>query len=72
MIKNAFPKVLKRLREEKHLTQQQLAFESGLHRTYISQLERGIKSPSLDTLQKLSEALEIRLSELIIQIEKIK
>jgi transcriptional regulator with XRE-family HTH domain len=45
----AFGKVLKEIRQEHSLSQEELGFESGCHRTYISLLERGRKSPSLNT-----------------------
>lgn len=69
-LENAFGEVLRKLREEKGLSQEQLGFESGFHRTYISQLERGQKSPSLKTLFGIAGALEIKPSEIISQLEK--
>lgn len=52
-------------REELGLSQEQLAFESGLHRTYISQLERGMKSPTIRVLFTLAKALDIEPQKLI-------
>ena len=46
-----------------------LGFESGYHRTYISLLERGQKSPSLQTIFNLSKALKIEPAELIKLVE---
>lgn len=69
MENKTFGKVLKQLREEMELSQEQFGFRAGLHRTYVSQLERGIKSPSLQTLHKISRALRIKTSELIARIE---
>lgn len=66
----AFAKALKRLRRERGLSQEDLALQCGLHRTYVSQLERGLKSPSLKTLDKIATALKIRLIELIEIVEK--
>lgn len=51
------------------MTQEQLAFAAELDRTYISQLERDKKSPTLDVLFRICDALGIRLSELIARIE---
>jgi len=51
------------------LSQEDLGFKSGYHRTYISLLERGKKSPSLQTIFRLSEALNIDPSELIKQVQ---
>ena len=70
MIDQAFSVVLRRLRKQKGLSQEQFGFDAGLHRTYISQLERGLKSPSLLTLHKIANALEIRLTELIKLVEQ--
>ena len=69
MDNRAFGKTLKRLREKEGLSQEELAFQAELHRTYISQIERGIKSPSLRTIQQLATALGIRASALIRRAE---
>ncbi len=69
-IEKAFGLALKKLRQEKGLSQEALASHSGFHRTYISLLERGIKSPSLTTLDRLSHALDISLTQFIDAIEK--
>ncbi len=68
-IEKAFGSTLKKLRQEKKYSQEKLADISGFHRTYISLLERGIKSPSLTTLQRLSKALGLPLSQFIEKIE---
>ena len=54
----AFGKVLRRLRLEAGLTQEQLGFEADLRRTYISILELGQQQPSLATILKLAKALK--------------
>ena len=64
----AFGLVLRQLRQGRGLSQEALGFESGYHRTYISLLERGRKSPSLQTLFNLSKALKIDPAELIRQV----
>jgi len=46
-------------RIKKGLSQENLAFESSLHRTYISLIERGIKGPTINTIVQLCTALEI-------------
>jgi transcriptional regulator with XRE-family HTH domain len=70
MIDQAFAVVLIRLRKKAKLSQESFASESGLHRTYISQLERGLKSPSLRTMKKITDVLGISLSEFIAQVEE--
>ena len=71
-IEKAFGYALKKLRNERGFSQEKLALISGFHRTYISLLERGEKSPSLNTLEKLSQALGITLEEFVKFIEKLK
>lgn len=50
-----FGKVLRQLRIEAGLTQEQLGFEADLRRTYISILELGQQQPSLTTILKLAK-----------------
>jgi transcriptional regulator with XRE-family HTH domain len=64
-IEELFGNVLKQLRNKKNLSQEALGFESGYHRTYISLLERGKKSPSLKTIFQLAKALDIKPSEIL-------
>lgn len=69
MVDKAFATVLRKLRLEKGFSQEAFAFEVGIHRTYVSQLERGLKSPSLKTLQKIAQVLGITLSDLMLLVE---
>jgi transcriptional regulator with XRE-family HTH domain len=52
-------------REELGLSQEDLALECGLHRTYISQLERGQKSPTLRALSLIANALQTAPADLV-------
>ncbi len=52
-----FGEVLKEMRLAKGISQEQLAFDANVHRTYVSQLERATKQPTLGTLLSLAEAL---------------
>lgn len=70
MVEKAFSVVLRRLRESRGLSQEELGFESNLHRTYVSQLERAMKSPSLDTLWKLAKALQVSPREIVQLVEE--
>lgn len=63
-----FSKLLQILRKSRGLSQEKLAEMCELDRTYISMLERGIKNPTLQTLLKLSNALEIRLDQFIAKL----
>jgi transcriptional regulator with XRE-family HTH domain len=65
MIVSIFGTVLRELREKKKLSQEKLAEFCDLDRTYISLLERGLRQPTLTTLFKLSDALNIKPSELV-------
>lgn len=56
---------LKRLRKEAELSQEELAAEAGLHRTYVSDMERGTRNPTVVVLFKIADALEIEPTELI-------
>ena len=56
---------LKRIRKEKGLSQEELAFESGLHRTYISGIERGARNPTIVILARLAETLQVAVAELV-------
>ena len=70
-VEKTFGQVLQQLRKERGLSQEELGFESGYHRTYISLLERGKKSPSLKTIFKLAKALDVEPSEILVQMQKI-
>ena len=63
----AFGRVLRKSRKDRSISQEELAFQSGYHRTYIGQLERGEKSPSLRTIFDLAETLKVAPSVLIQQ-----
>ena len=47
-------------RHKRAMSQEQLAFDSELHRTYVSAVERGIRNPTIETLGKLAKALSVR------------
>jgi len=59
-----FGKKVKSFREEKGISQEELAFETGLHRTYISDVERGKRSISLKNIEKLANSLGVEIYEL--------
>jgi len=56
---------LKRLREERGLTQEQLAKRSGVSHGYLARLEIGMHDPSLSTLARLAKALKVTVGELV-------
>lgn len=65
----AFGQTLREVRVERGLSQEELALEGGFDRTYISLLERGVQSPTLRTVFKLSEVLQTQPSEIIRRTE---
>lgn len=56
---------LKRLRAELGWSQERFAFEAGIHRTYVSDLERASRNPSLTMLDKLAKPLGVHASALV-------
>jgi transcriptional regulator with XRE-family HTH domain len=57
-------KNLKRIRNEKGVTQERLQELSGLDRGYISGVERGVRNPSMRNVEKLAKALKVSVSDL--------
>ncbi len=70
-VTDSFIVLIKKLREQKKLTIEQLADLAGVHRTTIGLLERGERSPTLQVAKQIADALEIHLSELIHRAELI-
>jgi len=60
---------IKKAREVLQRSQEALAFEAGIHRTYVSLIERGKKSPTLAVIVRLATALGIKPSELLRRVE---
>lgn len=56
---------LKRLRTAKGWSQEDYAFEAGIHRTYISDIERGARNPTIEVLVKLAAPLGVEPADLI-------
>jgi transcriptional regulator with XRE-family HTH domain len=65
-----FGEELRKAREAAGLSQEKLAFESEIDRSYVSLLENNKKSPTLEVIFRLSDALKIPASELIGRVEK--
>jgi transcriptional regulator with XRE-family HTH domain len=61
----AFGRALKKIRVRKKLTQENLSLQADLARVYISELEYGKKTPSIETVFKISKALNIKCSRLM-------
>ena len=56
---------VRRLREGRHLSQEELAFEAELHRTYVSGVERGIRNPTVTVVAKIAKALDVTPDQLL-------
>ena len=62
--RNAFGKRIRELRHGLDLTQEQLAERAGMHWTYISAVERGLRNLSLDSITRLAQGLHVSLATL--------
>jgi transcriptional regulator with XRE-family HTH domain len=67
----AFGKVLREVRKNAHLTQEQVALAAGVERIYVSLIERGERQPTVRVVFKLAVALNTRASELIARTEDL-
>lgn len=61
----SFGKNVRKMREERGLTQEGLAFMAGFSRSYYSELELGKRNPSLLNIKKLADALNVSASSLL-------
>jgi transcriptional regulator with XRE-family HTH domain len=68
-LRSRLSKNLKRLRATQKISQEALADLAGLHRTYVSQVERMITNISLDNIGQLASALKVDPAELLAKIE---
>ena len=68
-LEQAFGQILRVYRKKANLSQEKLAQESDLDRTYISLLERGLRQPSITTIFQLSTALNVSSTEIISALE---
>jgi transcriptional regulator with XRE-family HTH domain len=60
---------LRKARERAGITQEELSFRAGLSRPYISQLERDMKSPTIDTLFRICDALNVRAADVVRRVD---
>jgi len=63
-IRNKFGKQVRNLRRDRGWSQEDLADNSGVHRTYIGAIERGEQNVSIDNIIKLAKALSVSLEQL--------
>jgi len=58
VIHKTIAKNITRIRKEKGITQEALAYQAGLNRAYIGYIERGERKPTLETLEKIAKSLK--------------
>ena len=66
-----FGKIIKGLRQEKKISQEELGFRANLHRTYIGMIERGEKNITLENIEKLSKGLDVSMKLIFEKLNKI-
>lgn len=62
-VNKAFGKRLTDIRQNMGLSQEEFAEQCGIHRTYLGNLERGEKSPTLNTIAKIAENLNMKIKD---------
>lgn len=69
-IRVAYGKAVRAIRQDKKISQEELGDLCGLHRTYISDIELGKRNVSLENIDKIAHALQVKKSELFIEAEQ--
>jgi transcriptional regulator with XRE-family HTH domain len=64
-IRGRLARNLKRRREELGWSQEELADQAGLHRTYVSGIERKVRNPTIEILERLAKALKVSAGDLL-------
>jgi transcriptional regulator with XRE-family HTH domain len=65
-----FGGVLQRHRLQRDISQEELAFQAGVDRTFVSRLERGIRQPTITTLINIGQALGVPAAKLVEEAEE--
>jgi transcriptional regulator with XRE-family HTH domain len=68
----ALGRAIRDVRGQRHLSQEELAHRSGMHRTYLGGIERGERNPSYTNIRRLAAALEVNASELLARAEHLE
>ena len=63
-------KAIRSIRQNKKISQEELADLCGLHRTYISDVELGKRNVSLENIDKIAHALQMKKSDVFIEVEQ--
>ena len=69
-IRVAYGKAVRAIRQDKKISQEELGDLCRLHRTYISDIELGKRNVSLENIDKIAHALQVKKSELFIEVEQ--
>jgi transcriptional regulator with XRE-family HTH domain len=67
-IRTRFGRAIRRVREEQSITQEEAAERCGLHRTYYSGIERGVRNVSLMNIEKIVKGLKKSMSDLFSRV----
>lgn len=65
-----FGRTIRCIRNEKKMSQEQLADLCGLHRTYVSDVELGKRNVSLENIEKMADALDVKISDIFRRVEE--
>ena len=65
-----FGQVVRDLRVERGFSQEEFAYRAGIHRTYMTHVERGTKNPTIAVVAKIARALEVELSTIWFEVER--
>lgn len=65
-----YGQVIRSLRQSRNISQEKLGDLCGLHRTYISDIELGKRNVSLENIERMATALNVRISEIFTEVEK--
>jgi transcriptional regulator with XRE-family HTH domain len=62
---------MRELRKERHMSQEALALEAELNRSYFSGVERGVRNISLTNIAKLADALDLEVSDVFVRVQEL-
>lgn len=68
-LRDVLARNLRLLRADRRMSQEALALESGVNRTYVSDVERGLRNVSIDNLSRLAKALNVQAWQLLVSKE---
>ena len=66
-----YGEAIRHIRQKRKISQEELADRSNLHRTYISDVELGKRNISLANIEKIAQALKMRISDIFIEVERV-